>query len=368
VGHFPQSFEYSTLGGWIATRSSGQQSYYYGRIEDLFAGGEIYTPVGKLTIHPTPASAAGPDLRQIILGSEGRYGIITQATVRVTTLPQTEDFYAIFFHDWASGVKAVREMVQACVRVSMLRLSDAQETETTLTLSGREKATAFLDRSLRFIKYGSERCMLLYGVTGSRSTTRHARRQVSTISRRHGGLGLGSIIGKAWRKGRFYTAYLRNTLWERGYAVDTLETAVPWSAVIETAEAIKEAIRNGLASSNEQVLVFSHLSHFYPDGASIYVTYLFRRAVDPDETLDRWQTLKKAASQVIVKKGGTISHQHGVGKDHMPYLEAEKDKIGMAWLEAIGRSIDPDDLMNQGTLFDQNHGEDRLDLKEPEAS
>jgi alkyldihydroxyacetonephosphate synthase len=316
LGHFPQSFEYSTLGGWIFTRSSGQQSYYYGRIEALFAGGRLETPVGPAELPPLPASAAGPDIRQLVLGSEGRLGILTQATVRVRPLPEHEGFYACFFRDWESGVNAARAIVQARLPVSMVRLSDARETETTLALSGQERLLPWADRGLKLFRYGPERCLMLYGLTGRHSQAGRARRQVSAIVRANSGLPVGGLIGKQWRKSRFRSPYLRNALWERGYAIDTLETAVPWSAVLATAERVKAVLRDGLAESGERVLVFCHLSHVYEDGASIYVTYLYRRAADPDETLRRWQGLKHSASKIIVAQGGTISHQHGVGSDH----------------------------------------------------
>jgi alkyldihydroxyacetonephosphate synthase len=351
LGHFPQSFEYSTLGGWIATRSSGQQSYYYGRIEDLFAGGQIETPLDTLVIQPHPASAAGPDLREIILGSEGRLGIITQAAIRVRPIPERESFQGAFFHDWLSGAKAVREIAQASIPVSMLRLSDAQETETTLALAGKEQLIAWADRGLRLLRYGPERCLLLFGVTGDDGLTKTAERLAKGIIRANGGLPTGSAIGHLWQKGRFHTPYLRNTLWEKGYAIDTLETAVPWNTAMETAAAIKTAIANAITETGEQVLVFAHLSHVYNDGASIYVTYLFRRSADPDETLQRWQLMKTAASQVIVAQKGTISHQHGVGVDHAPYLTAEKGQLGMDWLAAVVETADPDGLLNPGKLL-----------------
>jgi alkyldihydroxyacetonephosphate synthase len=351
LGHYPQSFEYSTLGGWIATRSSGQQSYHYGRIEDLFAGGRVETPVGALELPPLPASAAGPDLRHMILGSEGRLGIITHATVRVRRLPDAERFHGAFFHDWHSGAAAARELAQARAPVSMLRLSDAQETETLLALSGRERLVGWADRGLRLAGYGPERCLLLFGVTGERAEAEHALPRVAEAVRAHGGLMAGAAVGEMWRKSRFRMPYLRNTLWERGYALDTLETAVPWSSVLPTATALKAALHDGLAEAGESGLVFAHLSHVYADGASLYVTFLFRRTADPEETLSRWQTLKAAASRAIVAHGGTISHQHGVGADHAPYLAPEKGEAGMKLLEAARRALDPDGLLNPGKLL-----------------
>ncbi|MGD8554672.1 MAG: FAD-binding oxidoreductase [Anaerolineales bacterium] len=352
LGHYPQSFEYSTLGGWIATRSTGQQSYYYGRIEALFAGGHVETPIGPLDLPPFPASAAGPDVRQLILGSEGRLGVITRAILRVRPIPERESFQAIFFRDWESGAAAVRAIAQAGVGVSMLRLSDAQETETTLALSGKERLVSLADPGLRLLGFGPQRCLLIFGVTGSRHATTEALRMTTSIARGHRGLHVGATIGKIWHKSRFRTPYLRNTLWEQGYALDTVETAVPWRSVLPLAEALRAAASEGLASSGERVLGFVHLSHMYRSGASIYLTFLYRRAADPEETLQRWRTLKAAASQAIVSHGGTISHQHGVGIDHLPYLKSEKGEVGLEALEGARRLLDPKGLMNPGKLLE----------------
>lgn len=356
LGHFPQSFELSTLGGWIATRSSGQQSYHYGRIENLFAGGHLETLRGPLDLPCLPASAAGPDLRQVILGSEGRLGILTKAVVRVQAIPEIDAFYGIFFRDWESGVEAVREIVQARLQVSMMRLSNAVETETTLQLSGKDQLVRWARRGLGWIRYGPENSILVFGVTGSRSATGFTWRKVTSIARSHGGLYTGSMIGKMWQKSRFYTPYLRNTLWEQGYTLDTVETAVPWVSVFPTAAAITDGISNaltacGVPEREAHVLVFAHLSHIYPDGASIYTTFLFQRAKDPEETLFRWQALKQAASQAILAHRGTISHQHGVGRDHAVYLPAEKGPLGMALLGAACKELDPQGLMNPGKLL-----------------
>jgi alkyldihydroxyacetonephosphate synthase len=200
LGHFPQSWEWSTLGGWIATRSSGQQSYHYGRIEDLFAGGHTETPQGPIDLLTLPASAAGPDLRHFLLGSEGRYGIITRAIVRVQRRPASEDFHANFFHDWSSGAIAVREIVQDGIPVSMLRLSNAPETEVTLALSGKDQLVGLADRGLRLLKYDEDRALLIFGVTGDKTLTRFALHEATTIARKHGGFAAGTAIGHMWQE------------------------------------------------------------------------------------------------------------------------------------------------------------------------
>jgi alkyldihydroxyacetonephosphate synthase len=351
LGHYPQSFEFSTLGGWIATRSSGQQSYYYGRIEDLFAGGRVETPRGRLELPDFPASAAGPDLCEMVLGSEGRLGVITQARLRVRQLPEAEDFFGVFFPSWEQGIEAMRSAAQGDLRVSMLRLSNPLETETTLVLSGK-RWVQLADRGLQLLGYHDQRCLLVFGVTGNLAQVRRVRRAAASLFRRYGGLSVGGLVGHTWQKSRFLSPYLRNTLWECGVAVDTLETALPWAQVQAAAAAIPQAIQEAARIRGEQVLAFAHLSHVYRDGASIYTTYLFRCKEDPEELLADWQSMKQAASLTILGHGGTISHQHGVGIDHAPYLRAEKGDLGVDALAALCKVFDPDGIMNPGKLLD----------------
>jgi len=350
LGHFPQSFEFSTLGGWIATRSTGQQSYYYGRIEPLFLGGHLESPAGSLDLPVFPASAAGPDIKQILLGSEGRMGILTRATVKLSPLPETEHFRAIFFPDWESGAAAAREMAQARLGVSMLRLSDASETETTLQLSGKPGFVDLAHKGLGLIGIRDQRCMLMYGLTGTKRATRLAYSEVQRISRRHGGFAVNFVIGDTWEHSRFKTPYLRESLWENGIALDTLETALPWSKVLDVNAKACKAIATSLSKLNEKVHVFSHLSHLYPDGASMYITFAWRRAGDPEATLARWQIMKTAASEIITSAGGTISHQHGVGHDHKPWLEVEKGKLGIQAIQSAIKTFDPKGIFNTGNL------------------
>lgn len=350
LGHYPQSFEFSTLGGWVVTRSSGQQSLGYGRIENLFAGGVLLAPAGEMRLPPFPASAAGPDLRQLVLGSEGRLGILTEATVRVSPLPEHEEFHAVFFPDFISGTTAVRRIVQTRLPLSLLRLSTPVETRTTLALAGHERLIGLLETMLGVRGVGDGKCMLLCGFTGQSKTVRDARQAVMEIAKDHGGVSVGRRFGDQWIEGRFRTPYLRNTLWELGYAVDTLETATTWDGVPHMVEVIEEALHSTLPNG-ERVHVFTHLSHVYPQGASVYTTYLYRLAADPDETLRRWGLLKGNASRAIVAAGGTISHQHGVGRDHAPYLQAEKSALGLAALRSAFAEFDPDGRMNPGVLL-----------------
>ncbi|MHB8156036.1 MAG: FAD-binding oxidoreductase [Desulfocucumaceae bacterium] len=350
LGHYPQSFEYSTLGGWVVTRSAGQFSLGYGRIERLFNGGIVETPAGRLELPTYPASAAGPDLKEFILGSEGRMGVVTSATVKVTPLPEEEVFHAAFFPDRELGIAAVREMARESLPLAMIRLSLPEETTTNLTLAGQGAAIKVLSQwlSLRGVREG--KCMVIYGAVGGHKKVRWALAQAREIVKRHRGVPVGARPGKEWSKNRFRAPYLRNTLWEMGYAVDTLETATTWKRLPGTVEAIETALRSGLGEIGEKVFVFTHLSHVYPHGSSIYTTYLYRAAASPEETIRRWKLLKGAASGAIVKCGGTISHQHGVGVDHLPQLVAEKGPLGLEMLRSLCRTLDPGEIMNPGKL------------------
>ncbi len=348
LGHFPQSFEYSSLGGWIATRSSGQQSLGYGRIDDLFAGARIETPKGTLRICTVPASGAGIELRALILGSEGRIGVVTEASVHVQPLPARESFPAWFFPEWEGAQAAARDLVQCGAAFSMIRLANAAETFTTLRFSGGHRALALLDTYLRLRGARDARCLLLVGITGSAPATREAFDAARAIASRHRGIYAGTRIGNRWRDARFRSVYLRNTLWDCGYAVDTAETSVDWPYVGAMVRDVEDAAHRALG--NEPLHAYSHLSHVYPQGSSVYSTFIFRVAPSYEENLGRWATLKRAVSEAILAGRGTISHQHGVGIDHEPYLIAEKGPLGLEAMRAIFREFDPQGIMNPGKL------------------
>jgi alkyldihydroxyacetonephosphate synthase len=291
-------------------------------------------------------------MRQIVLGSEGRLGVITQASMRVSPLPPRERFYGAFFGDFEHGFGTLREVAQRRVPVSMMRLSDAQETESTLTLLDRPWLTKLLTSGLRILGLGAKPCMMILGLTGEAGFTQAAYRAVRRITRRSGGVVIRPMIGATWHSSRFRTPYLRNSLWEAGVALDTLETALPYAKWPPAFEAIKGALHAAAAEQDERILAFGHCSHMYRDGSNLYITFLFRHFRDPDRTMALWRGLKRAASEVIVEHGGTISHQHGVGADHREYLPQEKGPLGMRALTNMRLGFDPGNMLNPGKLID----------------
>ena len=352
LGHFPQSFELSTLGGWVVTRSSGQQSARYGRIEQLFAGGTLQTPEREWTLPTFPASAAGPDLHEWVLGSEGRIGVLTEASVRVTRAPAAERFVGVFFPDWASGLAAVRQLAQAKLGLSMLRLANPAETFTTLRMAGHEKAIVWLERFLALRGAAEGKCLLFAGFTGtSAGAVRTLQRAAAAIWREHGGVSTGTVLGKKWEARRFAGVYLRNALWDAGYAVDTMETACDWPRVDAMVHALETAGRAALAQHGERTHCYTHLSHVYAQGSSVYSTFVYRIGADYASALARWRSLKAAVGDAIVAQGGTITHQHGVGKDHVRWLAAEKGATGMSAIAAMVREFDPHGVMARGNLL-----------------
>lgn len=349
LGHYPQSFELSTVGGWVVTRSSGQQSYRYGRIEQLFAGGTLETFEGPMEIPTFPASSAGPDLREMVLGSEGRFGLVSEVKVRVTPIAESETFYVAFSPNWETSIELARTAAQRGIALSMLRLSNQVETQTQLALAGKPKAIVWLERYLRMRGIGDTKSMVTFGMTGSRRQCRDSLGQLKRLFSELGVVNVGARLGEIWEHSRFRSPYLRHTLWDVGYAVDTLETAVDWARLPAAVDAIEASLRRAVDGLN--VHVFTHMSHIYAQGASVYTTYVFPNAETYEETLSYWRKLKASVSQAVVDSGGTISHQHGVGRDHAPYLAAEKGALGMNALQALQTHFDPDDTLNPGVLL-----------------
>jgi alkyldihydroxyacetonephosphate synthase len=331
LGHFPQSYEFASLGGFAATRSSGQASRGYGRFDDLVHALRIATPVGELALGHAPASAAGPDLRQLFLGSEGALGVITEVTVRIRPRPAVTTYGAWTFPDFAAGVGALRELAQRGIRPTVVRLSDEAETRTNAVLGGH---LGRLRGCLAIATFEAE----------SAPDAASALETTSTVMAAHGGKARGEDPARSWERGRFASPALRDTLMDIGVLAETLETATTWSELAGVKAAVTEALHTALGGSP---IVMCHISHVYPAGASLYFTVVAPLAADP---LAQWHGAKDAASRAIVASGATITHHHAVGRDHRPYLEAEIGALGVDILRAVKATVDPRGIMNPGVL------------------
>ncbi len=354
LGHFPQSFEFSTVGGWVATRSAGQASTGYGRIEDLVVGLRAATPAGDVVTQPLPATAAGPEVGRLMIGSEGTLGVITEATLRVRPRPTVTRDEMWVLPDLRSGVTVLRELEQAGIAPAIARLSDEEESRMHLAMAPDSAALRLGQTYLR-LRGRARGCTLLLGFEGTAASVAADRARTRRTVRRHGGVGLGTRPGAAWRTGRFHAPYLRDELLAHGVLVDTLETATTWGGLLDLYRAVGSALRRSLASRGTPPAVMCHVSHIYPTGASLYFTFLARQEVGRE--LDQWRAAKTAATDAIVAAGGTITHHHAVGRDHAPWLAAEVGDSGVALLRAAKAALDPDGLLNPGKLAD---GPDRL--------
>jgi len=348
LGHEPQSFELSTVGGWVATRSAGQRSSGVGKIEDLVAGLEVATARGLWRLPPQPASAAGPELRRVLLGSEGRCGVITEATLRVRPLPAAEDGATVLLPSWEQGIACCRELARAGGPLEVMRLSDANETGFASALIGLSPLVGRLTRVVVRAKEDGP-CALLLGWAGTVVEVRRAHGDAASIWRAQGGRSVGRSGWKRWRKDRFRHPYLRDALLDAGWGVDTLETAAAWAWLPSLYRAVGDAMRGAAAGLGFPVEVLCHVSHAYADGASLYFTFLWplRRGAE----VTAWQAMKDAACRAILASHGTITHHHGVGRMHAPYLEAEVGAQGVAMLRAAVAAADPDGVLNPGVLL-----------------
>lgn len=356
LAHYPQSFEFSTLGGWIAARGAGQQSNRYGKAEKWLVSAKLATPKGFWTTEATPASAAGPNLNQLVAGSEGTLGVICEAVVKIHEVPARKDYRGYLFRDFAAGIEAARRIKHAEIPVAMVRLSDAAETHFFQAFSSTSSPTglkARLQRAyLRFKGFDDNPCLMLIGHEGDAETVIWAQEQSQAIAKKLGALALGTGPGHKWYNGRFHSPYSRDPMLDRGLGVDTLETATRWSNIANLHKAVIAAIEAAMAANmperGAKGVVMAHVSHSYPDGASLYFTFVFPRQLDRE--MEQWQAIKRAASDAILENKGTISHHHGVGIDHAPWLAEEKGPIGTNVLKALKRELDPTGIMNPGKL------------------
>ena len=351
LGHFPQSFVFSTLGGWIAARSAGQFSDRYGKAEDFLAAARVATPHGTWSTPTVPASAAGPDLNQLIAGSEGGLGVITEATVRVRPQPAHERTAMVLFRSFHDGLAAARHLRQADgLPLAMIRLSDADETRFLLRFRGGGSSSPLrrlLKRWLNARGYTEAPCLMLVTLAGSAGQVARGAARVLGIVQSAGGAFAGPYGD--WRAGHYAMPYLRDDLMDRGIGVDTMETATHWSNVAPLHQAVRTAVANHAAEHGFRCIVLAHTSHSYPDGACLYITLIF--PMDQAQPVAQWRALKTDISEAIVAHDGTISHHHGVGRDHRSWMHEEKGAVGLDVLRAAKGRIDPDGFLNPGKLI-----------------
>ena len=334
LGHFPQSFEYASIGGFAATRSSGQASSGYGRFDALVVGLTVATPIGDLVLGSAPANAAGPDLRELVLGSEGAFGVITSVTVRVRPKPKVLVYDGWRFGSFTEGASALRDLAQAGLAPTVLRLSD--ENETAVNLAAPDEVGG----------ESSGGVLMIAGYEGDAETVEARRSVVTARLESLGGTALGEQAGQKWAEGRFHGPYLRDSLLDVGVLVETLETATFWSNLQRLYADVSTALTNAL--DGDSPLVLCHISHVYETGASLYFTVA---AGERGDVLEQWDTAKRAASDAIIAAGATITHHHAVGRDHLPWLAEEVGPVGVEMLRAVKERLDPQGVLNPGVLI-----------------
>jgi alkyldihydroxyacetonephosphate synthase len=349
LGHFPQSFEYATIGGFAATRSAGQASSGYGRFDDVVTSLRMVAPAGELATLEVPHTAAGPSLRELIVGSEGVLGVITDVSVRVRPQPQARLYIAWMVASFADGAELMRSLAQAGALPDIARVSDEEETRVSMALSGPRGAAR---RAMELYLKARRReggCLVITGFEGDREDVSRRRAIAERLIRAGGGVPLGRRAGAAWERGRYTGPYLRDELLDRGVFVETLETAHTWSRLDELYRGVGEALRGALTSDGGPSLVMCHISHVYRDGASLYFTFFAPRREGAE--LEQWREAKTAACEAIVRHGGTITHHHAVGRDHALYMESEVGGLGVEVLRAAKERLDPAGIMNPGKLI-----------------
>lgn len=348
--HLPQSWERASVGGYLATRSSGQASTGYGRSEETVQRLRVATPTGSLELGRGPASAAGPDLRELFLGSEGVLGVITEATLRVRHLPRYQRYEGVIFPSFQAGVDAFRELAQAGLNAQVMRLSDEDETASTLALSGPSGAVASVLSRYLGMRGVHEGALAILGWEGSSERAMRERRSVArNLLRRYGAVSLGDGVGRSWRSHRFSGPYLRDELLDRGYIVETLETATSWRGLQDLRSGVREALSAALTTpEGRRPFVMAHVSHVYETGASLYFTVLCSAEDDREA---QWHRAKQAAGDAIVSRGATITHHHAVGTDHAGWLEREIGTTGVEIIRAVKQQLDPAGILNPGKLL-----------------
>ena len=349
-GHFPQSFEYSSVGGWVVTRGAGQNSTYYGCIADIVLSQKYATPVGKIVTSHYPREATGPNLNQIMMGSEGTFGVLTEVTLRVFRyMPENRKRFSYIFKDWQTAMDAAREMMQCeCGYSSVFRLSDPEETSLMLRLYNVDETP--LHPILDKLGYKDmERCLFLGFTDGEAGFSKNVAKNIRRIAKKHGAMSLTGFVCKSWEHGRFTDPYLRDTMMDFGVCTDTLECTVNWSNMAQVHRDVRK-----VCHALPNTIVTTHMSHCYPQGANLYFIFITKMS-DADEFKAYHTTILDA----IQKSGAAISHHHGIGKMFAPWLEGYIGRREYEVFRVLKNHFDPDYMMNPG-------GTIGLDLPESE--
>src|SRR3954471_16791644 len=355
LGHFPDSFAHSTLGGWIATRSSGMQSDKYGDVADLTRGLRVVTPTGVLALRPVPATSTGPSVREMVLGSEGRLGIITEATVHVHRVPEERVILGYLFPTWAAALAAMRDIAASDASPSVTRVSDAPETAFSFaTKKGDTRLDRLKSRALRaFLERRgfdvAAMCLAFIGYEGGGDHVGRQRKLAGRIVAAHGGVCIGRGPGELYDQKKFDTPYIRDYLLDRGALADVSETAAPWSALPALYDTVMGVARERFADLGVKGYIMSHLSHSYHGGACLYFTFAFQPDPARDGLAD-YDTIKSAIQQAFVDAGATLSHHHAVGTEHAAWLEQDISAPGVAMVRALFEAVDPGANLNPGKI------------------
>jgi alkyldihydroxyacetonephosphate synthase len=352
-GHFPHSFDHSSVGGWVVTHGAGQNSTYYGCIQDIVLGQDYATPLGVISTDRYPRKATGPDLGHIMMGSEGTFGVLTHVTLKVFRhLPNTVKRFSYMFKDWETGQAAAREIMQSEAGYpSVFRLSDPEETSIMMHTYGvTDSPLKFLFSSKGF-KLG-EMCLYLGFTNGEAGFSRNCAKNVRRVARKYGGLWLSGVVTRAWEKGRFNDPYDRDTLQDFGIVMDTMECSVNWSNMGKVHREVRTFVK-----SRPNTVCMTHMSHVYPQGANLYWIFIAYMN-DPEE----FRRFHAGILDAIQKSGASMSHHHGIGKMFAPWLEGSIGRNEYAVYRALKQHFDPDNIMNPGgTLgFDLEEKEKRF--------
>jgi alkyldihydroxyacetonephosphate synthase len=353
LGHFPDSFEYSTLGGWLATRSAGMQSDAYGKIEDMVVSVKVVTPSGTILTKPVPSSSAGPDLNRLMVGSEGTLGVITEATMRIHKAPGTKDYRGFLFKNFEDGVHAMQACLDGGFVPSMVRLQDSDESELAFNMkSPATGVEGWIQRQVkRWLKSRGyiAPCILIIGFEGDEESLAVVRRSALKILKQHGGFALGKSVGQTWSKDKFNIPYLRDYIMDFNCMADVAETSTLWSNVLPLYRVTVAAVKARFDQDDGTGFIGCHLSHTYKTGACLYFTFASRQP--KDKALLHYYDYKRLITDTITQHGGTVSHHHAIGIEHRPWMVQEISPAGLQALHAIKVSLDPKQILNPGKLL-----------------